>query len=157
MTEIIASYGHIILFLHVISAVIWVGGMIAIRFAVHPAMSLIATTEVRLSRSLHLIRRFFYIVIPFIVTLLLTGILLIYGFGHKGQMAVHIKETIWLIMALNFVTMFIRRNKAEKLLKDSKLDEAKHIIYIISAYMIPVNIIFGLIAIYLGIFLRAGI
>ena len=33
--SLFANYSDIIIFLHVISAVIWVGGMIAMRFAAH--------------------------------------------------------------------------------------------------------------------------
>ncbi len=156
IAELFAShvFTTAVIFAHVISAVVWVGGMIALRFAVHPSMMLIATPEVRISRSLHFIRRFFYIVVPFILTLLATGILMIYGLGHKGKMIVHIKEALWLIMALNFISMFIRRSKAEQLLKDGKIADAKAIMGLISGYMLPANIIFGIVAIYFGVSLR---
>ena len=38
LADFFKNYSSIIVFLHVISAVIWVGGMIAIRFAVHYSM-----------------------------------------------------------------------------------------------------------------------
>ena len=38
MTELFNNYGHLIVFLHVLSAFVWVGGMIAIRVAVHPVI-----------------------------------------------------------------------------------------------------------------------
>jgi len=39
MTTFFSNYGHLIVFLHVLSAIIWVGGMIAIRIAAHPVVS----------------------------------------------------------------------------------------------------------------------
>lgn len=148
------NFGSEIIFLHVLSAVIWVGGMIAVRVAVHPAMQLIATPEIRLSRSLNITKNLFFLVIPFIIILLGTGILMIYGLGHKGHLLVHIKEGIWTFMLINFIAMFIRRAKAEKHSRNGEIAEAKKIATIITNYMLPVNIALGLIAIYLGISLR---
>ncbi|MCF6172831.1 MAG: hypothetical protein L3J44_03500, partial [Campylobacteraceae bacterium] len=60
------NYGHEIVFLHVLSAIIWVGGMIAIRLAVHPSMQTIEDPKIKLGKTLMLMGKFFNIVIPFI-------------------------------------------------------------------------------------------
>jgi uncharacterized membrane protein len=152
MVEIFNSFGTEILFLHIISAVIWVGGMIAVKFAVHPAMQLIATESVRISRSVDITKKFFAMVIPAILLLVITGIILIYGFGHKGEMLVHIKEGLWTVMLINFIVMFLKVSKADRLMrsKDDQLEEAKKEVKIVTSYMLPVNIILGIIAIYVG-------
>ncbi len=49
----------LLFFLHVISAVIWVGGMIAIRLAVHYSMQEIDDPKIKLGRTLESLRRFF--------------------------------------------------------------------------------------------------
>ncbi len=157
VTNIFANYGGVVIFLHILSAVVWVGGMVAIKFAVHPAMQMIATEEVRISRSLHITKNLFYLVLPFIFILVTTGIIMIYGLGHKGDMLVHVKEGLWTLMLINFVAMFIRRNKAEQLSRkggQERVQEAKKLMTIITKYMLPANILFGVIAIYVGGMLR---
>jgi uncharacterized membrane protein len=155
MEEIVVEYGSLIVFLHIISAVIWVGGMIAVRVAVHPAMQMIATPEVRISRSLNITKNLFYLVIPFILILVITGIFLVLAM-HRGDPLSHIKEGIWLMMFINFVAMFIRRGKAEEFSRKGQVAEAKKIADLITKYMIPTNIILGIIAIYVGAMLRFG-
>jgi len=152
MVEIFNNFGTEILFLHIISSVIWVGGMIAVKFAVNPAMQLIATESVRISRSVNITKNLFAMVIPAILILVVTGIVLIYGFGHKGEMLVHIKEGLWTVMLINFIVMYMRVSKADRLMrsKDNQLEEAKKEMKIVSSYMLPVNIILGIIAIYVG-------
>jgi uncharacterized membrane protein len=155
--QIFAEYGTLIIFLHVISAVIWVGGMIAVRIAVHPAMQMIATPEVRISRSLNIMGNLFNLVIPFIIILVVTGIILVLAKGGSGL--THFKEGIWLFMFLNFVAMYFRRRKAEALSrkgKEADVAEAKKIAGLLSKYMIPVNIVLGIVAIYAGVMLRLG-
>jgi uncharacterized membrane protein len=158
LEKIVVEYGNIIIFLHIISAVIWVGGMIAVRIAVHPAMQMIATPEVRISRSLNIMRNLFHLVIPFIIILLITGIILTIAM-HRGEPLTHAKEGIWLVMLINFVVMYIRRGKADELSrlgKPENIAEAKKIATLLSNYMIPVNIALGVIAIYIGAMLHLG-
>ena len=152
MIDIFTSFGTLIVFLHIISAVIWVGGMITVRFMVHPAMQLIATPAVRVSRSIHITKNLFNIVIPAILLLVVTGIVMIYGFGHKGDILIHAKEGIWTFMLINFVVMYLRVKKADKLMrdKDDKLAEAQKQLGVVSKYMLPVNIVLGLSAIFIG-------
>ena len=76
MTDFFNNYSSIIVFLHVISAVIWVGGMIAIRFAVHYSMQNIEEPKIKLARTLENLKRFFSMVIPAILTLLITAIII---------------------------------------------------------------------------------
>ncbi|EJF07197.1 putative integral membrane protein [Thiovulum sp. ES] len=158
MEKIVAEYGNIIIFLHIISAVIWVGGMIAVRIAVHPAMQMIATPELRISRSLNIMKNLFHLVIPFIIILLITGIILTIAM-HRGEPLTHAKEGIWLVMLINFIVMYIRRGKADELSrlgKPENVAEAKKIATLLSNYMIPVNIALGIIAIYIGAMLHLG-
>ena len=57
-------------------------------------------------------------------------------------------------MSINFVAMVLRRNKAAKLIKNGDLIGAAAALKLIGKYMVPVNIALGVIAIYLGVFLR---
>lgn len=157
MRDIFLQFPSLILFLHVISAVLWIGGMIAIRFAVHYSMQNISEPKIKLERTLENLKRFFNMVLPFIVLLLITALLLIFGLELKEtplNKFVHIKEAIWTVMTLIFITVYIKRNKAEKAFLTGDLATAKAQLLPIANIFIPLNIVLGLIAIYLGITLR---
>lgn len=157
MSELFDNYSSIIVFLHVISAVLWVGGMLAIRFAVHYSMQDITDPKIKLGRTLESLRRFFNMVIPAIILLLLTAIIMIIALGFKGTplySVVIAKEVIWTIMTLVFITIYIKRNKAAKAFESGNLPAAKQQLEPIAKYFIPLNIILGIIAIFLGVTLR---
>ena len=147
-----ANYAQEIVFLHVLSAIIWVGGMIAIRFAVHPSMQTINEPKIKLGKTLMLMGKFFHIVIPFILILLLTAVILIFAMGKSP--IIEIKENIWMIMAANFTWMYSKRYKAQKLFDEGKLPEEKAMVALIPKLLLPINIVLGIIALYLGISLR---
>lgn len=157
MTEFFNNFSSIIVFLHVISAVIWVGGMIAIRFAVHYSMQNIEDPKVKLGRTLENLKRFFNIVIPTIITLLITAIIMIVALGFKGTALYNIvivKEIIWTIMLIIFITIYMKRNKAQKAFDNGDFANTKKQLIPIATYFIPINIVLGLVAIFLGITLR---
>ena len=157
MTEFFNNFSSIIVFLHVISAVIWVGGMIAIRFAVHYSIQNIEDPKVKLGRTLENLKRFFNIVIPTIITLLITAIIMIIALGFKGTALYNIvivKEIIWTIMLIIFITIYMKRNKAQKAFDSGDFVNTKKQLIPIATYFIPINIVLGLIAIFLGITLR---
>ena len=157
MIDLFKNYSSIIVFLHVTSAVIWVGGMIAIRFAVHYSIQNIEDPKIKLARTLELLKRFFNMVIPAILTLLITAIIMIIALGFKGTElynVVVIKEIIWSIMTLIFITIYIRRIKSQKAFDNNDFLNAKNNLLPIATYFIPVNIVLGLVAIFLGITLR---
>lgn len=157
MSEIFANYSSLIVFLHVISAVIWVGGMIAIRFAVHYSMQDVTDPKIKLGRTLELLRRFFNMVIPSILLLLITAVLMIIGLNLKGtplySLAL-VKEGIWTVMTIVFIYIYIKRNKAAKAFEEGQLPIAKGHLMPLSSYLIPLNIVLGIVAIYLGVSLR---
>jgi uncharacterized membrane protein len=157
LVDFFKNYSSIIVFLHVISAVIWVGGMIAIRFAVHYSMQNIEEPKIKLARTLELLKRFFSMVIPAILTLLITAIIMIIALGFKESElynVVIIKEIIWSIMTFIFLIVYIKRDKAQKAFDSSDFASAKNNLLPIATYFIPINIVLGLIAIFLGVTLR---
>lgn len=151
------QFAAIIVFFHVIAAIVWVGGMIVIRFGVHYVLIDIEDRKLKLERTLQILKRFFNMVIPSIVLLLLTAIVMAIGLGFKGTdlySVVILKEVIWAIMTIIFIMIYIKRNKAQKLFDDGDLDGAKAMLAPLPSWMIPVNIILGMVAIYMGITLR---
>ncbi len=173
MTELFNNYGHMLIFLHVLSAFIWVGGMITIRVAVHPVisrggvaeeqmlksdvMSLMLTPAKRLGITLQIMGRLFDLVLPFIVILFATGLTMaIATGGHQGDLKSLFltKEIIWTVMAVNFTYMYMQRSKAWKLFSQGNVALAKAQLAWIPNVLLPLNIVLGLIALWMGVSLR---
>ena len=157
MSEIFSNYAHIIIFLHVVGAIIWIGGMIATRVAVHPVMMSIEEPKIRVGNTLKITGRLFNLVMPFIAIILITALIMAIALnGHKGQMKMIFisKEIIWTIMTINYTYMYILRAKAWKIFKEGKIKEAAAKVKIIPNILLPINITLGLIALWLGVSLR---
>lgn len=173
MTDLFNNYGHLIVFLHVLSAFIWVGGMIAIRVAVHPVISRGGVTaeemlqnevtssmlvpKQRLGITLQVTGRLFNLVMPFIVILFATGLTMaIATGGHHGDLKSLFlsKEIIWTIMAVIYIYMYIKRAKAWKLFSEGDVALAKAQMSLIPNLLLPINIVLGIVALWLGVSLR---
>jgi uncharacterized membrane protein len=146
-----------VVFLHVLSAFVWVGGMIAIRVAVHPVLQSIEDPKVKLGKTLEITGRLFHLVTPFILTLLATGLMMaIASDGHHGTLKSLFlsKEIIWTVMTLNFSYMYLRRRAAWRLFEAGKLPEAKAKVKHIPNVLLPINIVLGVAALFIGVSLR---
>ncbi len=171
LIDTFAHHRTLIVFLHIISAVIWVGGMIAIRFATHQSLALISDPKLRLERAAHTLKRLFAIVLPFVIILIITAVLMAVGLGFRASAmdalgnvidpyamsvynTVHIKEAIWLVMSINLAAMMFRRRKAEIALREGNIEVAANMLTLIAKYMVPVNIVLGVTAIFIGVVLR---
>ncbi len=131
--------------------------MIAIRFAVHYSMQNIEEPKIKLARTLELLKRFFSMVIPAILTLLITAVIMIIALEFKGTelyTIVIVKKILWTLMTIIFIRIYIKRNKAQKAFDIGDFVNAKNNLLPIATYFIPINIVLGLIAIFLGVTLR---
>src|SRR5579871_6379883 len=98
----------IALALHILAAVIWVGGMIFAHQMLRPAARALAP-EVRLPLWHRVFQRFFPIVWVTIVVLLASGYFMVLrGFGgfEKVGLHVHIMQGIGIVMMLIFAHLF---------------------------------------------------
>ena len=173
MTELFANYGHLMVFIHVLSAIIWVGGMIAMRVAVHPVVSRGGVTPEemlqsdvmskmlepiqRLGVTLQTTGRLFNLVMPFIILLFATGLMMaIATGGHHGDLKTLFlsKEIIWTVMTVNYIYMYIKRAKAWKLFRQGEIKLAKAQMKWIPNVLLPLNIVLGLVALWMGVSLR---
>jgi uncharacterized membrane protein len=153
MQEIFVEYKTFIVFFHVISAVIWVGGMVAMRYAAHASFLEIESPAKRLERIAHALKRLFSIVLVFVIILLLTAVVMIKGYGlsqSEFSALSHVKEGIWSVMFINLIVMMKRRNRAEQMLKNADFAGAKSQLEPIGKFMVPLNIILGITAIFIG-------
>jgi len=171
MIQLFSDFRTQIVFLHIVSAVVWVGGMIAMKFAAHPSFVQIESPLHRLERISQALKRLFTIVSPFVVILIITAVIMSVGLGFRAAALdassnvideyamhlynlVHVKEAIWMVMSANLLVMIFTRAKAQKLLDKGDATGAKKALEFIGKYMVPLNIVLGIIAIYLGVTLR---
>ena len=160
MQEIFLEYKTLFVFLHVISGVVWVGGMVAMRYAAHQSFLRIESPQKRLEHIAYALKRLFFIVLPFVFTLLITAIFMVKGYSlSQSDFAPlsYAKEAIWTVMFLNLSFMIYRRNKGEKLLHKGDMFGAKVQIELIGKVMVPLNIFLGVIAIFLGTYLSGNL
>ena len=131
--------------------------MIAIRVTVHPSLQTIESPQIKLGKTLEIMKRLLNMVIPMIIALIITAVILVIGEGFKGTELypiVLIKELIWSLMTIIFIVIYIKRLQAEKLFKQRDFAEAKKRVKLIPNFLLPLNITLGLIALYLGVVLR---
>jgi len=140
MGDFFANNALLIVMIHVLSAMIWIGGMIAMRVAVHPVVSRGGVTPEQMLRSdvmvdmlepkqrlgitLQTIGRLFNLVMPFIFFLFVTGLIMALATGgHKGELKTLFisKEIIWTVMFLNYGYMYFKRATAWKLFEVGKI------------------------------------
>ncbi|OHD98247.1 MAG: hypothetical protein A3E21_01665 [Sulfurimonas sp. RIFCSPHIGHO2_12_FULL_36_9] len=158
MQDIFLEYKVFIVFLHVISAVVWVGGMIAMRYAAHSSFLEIESPQKRLERIAHALKRLFAIVLPFVIILIVTAVFMIKGYGLSQSdfsLLSHAKEGIWTLMFLNLTVMIFRRNRGERFLNEGNMVGAKNQLELIGKIMVPLNIVLGIVAIFLGTYLSS--
>lgn len=165
------DYAEVIVFLHILSAIVWVGGMIAMRYAAHQSFQHIENPAFRLERVAQALQRLFTIVAPFVIILIITAVLMAVGWGFRASAVdansnvinetamyiyniVHVKEGIWMLMAMNYGYMVYRLREAKRALSNNDVIDAKKYLEIIGKYQVPVNIILGVVALYLGVVLR---
>ena len=158
MNLFFAEYARIILFIHVLFATVWIGGMIAIRFALHPSLVAVDDISKRLELNIAVLNRFFLMVSSAIVFIGITGIIMMLGIGFKSiptlYLTVHIKSQIWMLMAVIYGIIYFKFTKAKKMFELGDLDGAKQKIAPLAKWLIPINIFLGLVEIMLGIVLR---
>ncbi len=169
---IMTTFPNQIIFLHVLSAVIWVGGMVSARYGrVKPLRSLSEPEDFIHETKRY--TRFFKMMTPFIVLLFITSVIMALSFHDNAydedgfvlsQSAVellkmiHTKGGIWTVMAMNMGLMAWINLKASKSFNScsnvKECKRCKEALEIIYNYLMPVNIILGAIEIMLGVVLR---
>jgi uncharacterized membrane protein len=100
--------------LHLLGAVIWVGGMAFALLVLRPSLSVLEPAQ-RLALHTQVFRRFFLIVWHAMPIMLLTGYAMLFGvFGGFAQVnwAVHLMHLLGLIMAAIFLVVFFGPWKA---------------------------------------------
>jgi uncharacterized membrane protein len=103
-----ASLYLLLLFLHLLGTVVWVGGMVFAHFALRPAAVETLTPPQRLPLMTAVLGRFFRIVAPAVAIIVVTGLAMFAraGFAHAPP-GWHVMLVLGTVMALVFVYLFV--------------------------------------------------
>ena len=95
--------------LHILAAVIWVGGMFFAYMALRPAAAELLDPPLRLNLWRLTLKRFFLFVWISVILILVTGywmIFQIFGGMHNVGIYVHVMQTLGIVMILLFMHVF---------------------------------------------------
>lgn len=160
------DYTNLVIFLHVVSAVMWVGGMMAILVITKTAHKTVSE-ERRLAGRATLIKSYFKFLSPFIILSVITAIIMALGYKdnaidsegfiidfHSMEIYKYItlKGSIWGAMVMNMFLMVWIISKAEA--DGCKVQKAADCMWLVNTYLLPLNILMGLAAIYVGVAIR---
>ena len=139
--------------LHLLSAVIWVGGMIFAHSSLRPAAVQVLEPPLRLELWVQVFRRFFVLVWLSIVIILATGYWMLFnyfgGFAAAG-LHIHIMHGAGLLMVMIYLHVFFvpyRRLRQAVIIQDyplagAQLNQIRK--------MVGINILIGLLVIIVG-------
>lgn len=149
------SQVHLLLMLHVVSAVIWIGGMITARLVVHPLHLQFEDLQQKVERNLKVTKRLLVLVFPFVLTSFVSGIMITANdFSIYGGSSIDLKIVIWILMFVNYIFIFYRSKVAVRAFNNFDITGARRVMTPVANLLLPINIILGIVAIYIGIGLR---
>ena len=159
LMEIFGDFSRLIIFLHIVSAMILVGSLFMLRFMINPIISSMQSTEEGYEKLLKLLDSFGKMITLVMIILVSASIFINVGLGFKygnptTYIMIHTKEALWTFIAFNFVYMYIKYRAAKKAFKEQEHIEVHENIILIVNYLVPLNFILGLIATYFGVILR---
>ena len=95
--------------LHVLFAVVWVGGMIFAQLALRPVAVAQLEPPRRIAFLTAVLGRFFWLVWAAVVILPLTGFWLIAGYGGMARLGwhIHLMTGVGIVMVLIYLTLFL--------------------------------------------------
>ncbi len=157
--DVFGSYSRIIVFLHILSASLLVGSMLIMIFVVRPVISSVEDSVLRYKSCLGMLKKYIYFIIPVMLILVSASVFMNVGLGFKyGNptkfIMIHIKESIWLFMVFNFMLMYIKYSNAKRALKREDFLTTQENIILTVKYLMPLNLLLGMIAIYFGVIIR---
>ncbi len=135
--------------IHVLSVVLWVGGMFFAHMILRPAAVTQLEPPLRLNLWRHVFNRFFPLVWVLIVLVPLTGIALVmpYGGFAGAPKYIHIMTTLGVVMILIFLHVFFApfRRLKQRLDEGDVPGAAKHLAQI--RFLVGLNTVIGFVTI----------
>ncbi len=158
-TDIFESYKTLIIFLHILSASILIGSMFVLIFIVRPVAKKVEDVEFRCGNCLKILKRFNAFLVLIMLIILSASFFMNIGMGFEyGNptvfIMIHIKEALWIFLSFNFLYMYKKYLNAKKAYNQKDFLVTQENIILITKYLIPLNLIVSLIAVYFGIIIK---
>ena len=155
------EYLGIILTVHILSVIIWIGGMVTFMFSLYPSVLQIPNDKLMIRTSIRSLNRYFKILLPSVVILGISGILMEISGNYDAQAPtieamIGAKEAIFVLMSVNFSFGFYKIKEAKQRCMKSDIHYAQDNIRLIIHYFFGLNILLGIFALYFGIMIRIG-
>lgn len=159
--SVMTDYTNLIIFIHVLSSVIWLGMMITLK-----VVSKQSTCTLEIQHAF--IKKVFTFSAPFILLLFISALFMALGYkdnaldsdgfildAHtfESYKYIHTKGSIWTLMLMNMVLMTWINMKID-INNTKNIQKSQERMWIINTYLLPINIILGTVEIYIGVFLR---
>ena len=104
-----SSTAAVLVFLHLVSAIVWLGGMVFAHFALRPAAVAVLEPPQRLPLMALALGRFFRLVAAAVIVILATGVALLARVGMaQAPVGWHVMLTLGLVMAAVFAVIFVQ-------------------------------------------------
>lgn len=157
--EIFGDFSRIIIFLHIISAALLIGSMFVMRFVIQPVEEDVADEKIKFSSCIKMMRRYILFLVPVMIVIVVTSVFMHIGLGFKSgnpttYVMVHTKEALWTFIAFNFIYMYFKYLRAKKGLEEENYIEVEENVILMVKYLIPLNLLLGIISVYFGVILR---
>lgn len=157
--DLFGNYGRIIVFLHVLSASLLIGSMFMIRFIIKPIIMEINEEKERYTKCINILEKYLYFIFVIMMIIVSASFMMRVGLGFEyasptTYSLVHVKEALWLFIAFNFGFMYWKFIKAKKLYQRREFFEVHENLNLIVKYLLPLNFILSLIAVYIGVIIR---
>ena len=157
--DFFTKYTKIIVLIHVLSAAVWMGGMLTITLTMSHLVRMEPVKEDFLRVVMSVLKRFNFIIVPVIVIVFITALIMQMGFvfSHGNPILltiVHTNESMWIFMTLIFLYAVRKRNQAKKHYEAEDFLAAKNDLILVLDYLFTLNFFLGIIATYFGLILR---
>lgn len=164
--QLITDYPTTIIFLHVFSAMVWEGGMIALWFIGFQTNKELANEE-KYRERVAVVKKYFLFLTPFIIVLFVTAIFFALGYKDNAYdfdgfildmqnaemyKLINANGSIFAVMVLNmFLMLYTLTKKGRDRYKGSNAADS---IWLVNTVLLPLNIFLGAVGAYMGAFLR---
>ena len=157
--DFFSKYTKIIVLLHVLSAAIWMGGMIVLAVTMSHFVKMEPLKESFIRAVMSVLKRFNIVAIVLIVIIFATALIMQMGFvfSHGNPILLTIVRTNEMMggfMVAIFLYAVLKRNQAQKHYNAENFLAAKNDLILVLDYLFPLSFFLGIIATYFGLILR---
>lgn len=146
------------LFIHLLCAAFWVGGMATMHFAVRPAAVATLEPPLRLRMMAATLRRFFVGVDASVALLFVTGVVMILATGGFRSVHWHVQAMMGLAIVMAAIYVYIRASVFKALRRavaDSEWPKAASLLNTVRQ-LVGMNLVLGVVVFAVAIVGRAG-